>query len=411
MSEEPRTLRDRLDPGRELGRQADGLGALASFLGPVLARLGVDDETLRKGAAAPGEYRALMERLEFAADQLSPLGWIVFELAPQDCYMEAAQMVADGLVAEAEEVIVADWNDSDALKLRFSVHRVQSLYRDLQAERWHLDDRDVGHGRAELVAEAIDNHRDGRYASATSIALAQIDGIVSDFADNSFFSRDRKTSEPRVAITDNVTLPGHPAGLTALHRLLTEHCGETSVEGRLLRHGIVHGRELGYGTLRNSTQALATLLAVIVWAQPLAKKRLADETEAREREYAGIRERDARGRQLDRRGFGKAKNTVENLHRFQMNMHAQHGRYGRAVGEVEHAVLFPDDVDGAQTAVFEGGNAFIAWSEAPSGFVFAMSGRPDEEWGWEYADYGAPDKPAPGPGWRHVHDERHPDWL
>jgi hypothetical protein len=33
---------------------------------------------------------------------------------------------------------------------------------------------DIGRARAVLIDEAIENHRDGRYASAISIALAQI---------------------------------------------------------------------------------------------------------------------------------------------------------------------------------------------------------------------------------------------
>jgi hypothetical protein len=60
-------------------------------------------------------------------------------------------------------------------------------------------------------------------------------------------------------------------------------CPTTEVSGRLLRHGIVHGRELAYGTRANSTKAFAALLALIVWAQPIARNRLERQRQESER--------------------------------------------------------------------------------------------------------------------------------
>jgi hypothetical protein len=77
--------------------------------------------------------------------------------------------VDEGRVQEAEDLIVEDWNENDAIGLRLSVHRVQNLYGIVDAERQERDEPDVGHERAVLIAEAIDNHRDGRYASARGV--------------------------------------------------------------------------------------------------------------------------------------------------------------------------------------------------------------------------------------------------
>jgi hypothetical protein len=70
----------------------------------------------------------------------------------------------------------------------------------------------------------------------------------------------------------------------------------------------MNGRELGYVSRRNSTRALATLLAVIVCAQPIARARIAEAHAQREALYAGSNQRDEHGRRLWRAGFAEADN-------------------------------------------------------------------------------------------------------
>jgi hypothetical protein len=144
---------------------------------------------------------------------------------------------------------------------------------------------------------------------------------VSDFSAEAqpFFNKDRASGAPRATIVDANTLAGHPGALAALHRLLAQKCSTTETSGRLLRHGIMHGRELGYGSRRNSTQALATLLAVITWAQPIARARLEEAAAEQELRWTGSTERDADGRLRDRRGFAQAMDSVETLGRLQDN--------------------------------------------------------------------------------------------
>lgn len=164
-------------------QRAEGLTALASGpFGWALRALGVDAETLAQARGATAEAQALLGRLDATAETLAPLGWLLFELAPMETYMAAAQLARDGNTEAAEELIVADWNGSDCLSLRFSVQRVLGLYRIADAEWWDRDAPDIGHQRAVLIAEAVDSHRDGRYASAINVTLAQLDGIVADFS-------------------------------------------------------------------------------------------------------------------------------------------------------------------------------------------------------------------------------------
>lgn len=408
----PPSRADRLDPDGTLRRDADGLASVAKYLGWFLRASGLDKDTIRAARAAPAEIHSLLAATESSATALAPLGWIPFEYSPS-AYMEAARLVDAGENEAAEELIIERWNENDAISLRRSVHRVSSLYRDATAEYDDRDAPDIGHARALLIDEAIENHREGRYASAITMALTQIDGIVSDFSAEGkpFFNKDHKTGGPRATIVDAGTLAGHPEALTALHRLLTQTCPTTETSGRLLRHGIMHGRELGFGNLRNSTQALATLLMIIAWAEPIARARLDDAAAERERRWTGSTERDAHGRRRDRRGFGQAKDSVETLARLQDIRYGRDGRYAESVETIDPDGVLRDMFIGADTTCTVDGEAYIVWAVAETDYVFAQSNREGRDHGWQYADDPLPTEPGPGDGWHSVLDEAtHPDW-
>lgn len=314
----------------------------------------------------------------------------------------------------ADELLIKSWNETDATLLRMSVQRVQGLYRVAAAEYVEPDVPNVGHERAMLIHEAVENHREERYASAISLVLPRIDGIVADFSEGgvSFFSRDRRTREPRADVTDEATLAGHPEALLTLARILPTACPTTEVSGRLVRHGIVHGRELGYGTLRNSTQALVTLLAVITWAQPIARAWLQEQAAEREARHASSTERDEYGRRLDRRGFRQAKDSLTALRNLQDRFYEAHGRCVGWVDEIDPQRVLRDMFPGAHTRCSEDAQTYWAWAETPANYVFAVSGKSGERGRWEYA---GEDVPVGGVGsdedWRHTFSsERHPDW-
>jgi hypothetical protein len=412
---DPRSHADRLDPGGEFRSRLADLEALASSpLRGFLRLLGVKAE-LEEITTLGARTHAMFADLERAAEVLSPLGWLVFEYSPAETYARAADLVEEGNADEAEALIVEDWNEQDALKLRWSVHRVQNLYRDAAPDSEFDDEKlaAIGHERARLIDEAIESHRAEHYAAAISIALAQMDGIVADFSPEGavLFSRDRHTGDPRATVTDEVTLAGHPAGLRALARMLTQRCDTTELSSRLLRHGIAHGRELRFDTLTNSTKALAALLGVITWAQPIANTRLAAAAAEHEQRYAGSTERDAHGRRLDRRGFTEAKSALLMAGNFQRIYHERHGRYAESREELLREIPIPDDIKGIETRRSEDGQTYWAWA-VPSGYVLAVGGSGGGVLQWQYAGETIPNG---GPGcaddWRDPSsDPAHPDW-
>ena len=410
MNDKPPISRaGRLDPARETLRQARDLAALAE--GPyaeIFRQGGVSEEEMEswRQLVARGEH--LLGELDPTAEALIPLGWVMSELEPIDAYHRAAELVRAGDTEHAEEVIVKAWNDGDAVVLHSAVHRVQNLYR-VSGVYHDPDEPDIGMARALLIQEAFDSHREGRYAAAINIVLAQIEGVVIDFEDSGspFFSR--RGGEPRAGLIDDETLAGHPAALHQVAKMMGEPCKTTSVAGRLLRHGILHGRELSYGTERNSTQALATLLAVITWAQPKARRRLDAELAEHKEQWAGSDATDRHARRLDRRGFPQAKKMLLELANLQDRFCEQRGRYANSVSEIEEWLdkIFP----GAEARASDA-EGYWVWVETETGYVFGYAGRSDTDFRWQYA---GSEPPVGGVGsgadWRHpIDDPAHPDW-
>ncbi len=261
MSEpkQDRGYETRVDPDGSQRRLMDGMALLASGSGGRLMRkLGVDAEAIESARAAQRQFADLVGGLQTVADTLAPLGWIAFGAMPTEEYVRAAQLVQDGNNEAAEGLLVSAWQE----RLELALQPLKFLYED-------ESQRAIGHGRLVIMREAINDYEDERYASAVMLTLSQIDGIVYDMTGKdarSFFASGVKTAH----LTDQDTLAGHPSGLAVLARLFSKDRRSTSVDGELRRHGIIHGRELEYGTKRNATKTFVALFSLIEWARPIA---------------------------------------------------------------------------------------------------------------------------------------------
>jgi len=136
---EPKSYAERLDPGGELGKQAKGLAALARPpFGTILRWLGVDEATIEAARQAPATYERLIASPDRIAAALGPLGWIPHNLAHAEAYDAAATLVEEGRVEEAEELLVASYNENDHAFIRFH-NRVWSLYQGDESRREEAD--------------------------------------------------------------------------------------------------------------------------------------------------------------------------------------------------------------------------------------------------------------------------------
>jgi hypothetical protein len=389
----------RIDPDGEHRRLATGMALLtAGPSGWLMERLGIERDTIDNARAAPDRFAQLVNGLEAVARTLARHGWIAFGAIPSDAYQQAAQLARNGDVEAAESLLVETWEE----RLDMALHPLLYLYED-------QDRRPIGHARMVLMREALDNYRDGRYASAITLTISQIDGIVYDMTGSdakSFFASGRKASH----LTDQQTIPGHPAGLAVLGALFTKDRKHTSLEGDLRRHAIVHGRELAYGTKTNAIKTFVALSAVIEWARPTAAAETQRLQSEREQRYAGSDELDEWGRRLDRRGFDRVQRALEKIELY------QHGRFSRAgyAADVRQLEMNNEfwSIPGIELQVSADGQSFRAWAPTDGGITFGVAGREGEQIGWRYQGQNPPPTDVlVGNAWRHLlKDEPHPDW-
>jgi hypothetical protein len=283
-------------------------------------------------------------------------GWIAFGAMPTEDYKRAARLVDDGDSDAAEELLVSAWDQ----RLELALQPLKFLYED--QSRWA-----IGHGRLVIMREALENYADERYASAVTLTLSQIDGIVYDMSGKdarSFFASGAKAAH----LTDEHTLAGHPNGLVVLARLFNKDRRQTSVEGDLRRHGIIHGRELEFGTKSNAIKTFVALFAVIEWARPIAEAETARLRSEREERYAGSEETDEDGRRLDRRGFERVQRALTTIELYQQARFDRAG-YARDVRELE-ANDELSSIPGIQMMCSVDGRSFRAWALTEGGIVF-----------------------------------------
>jgi hypothetical protein len=394
------SLAQRLDPDGSLA-QAE---ALAETLKNPLVRLMLGQtRSARKGIddvdVTAQRMRSHLDGLNLTAELLGPLGWCTIGRMPAEVYQQATEWVAGGDSDAAEAVIVEGWNTNARL------HVVRNLVKTLyppedprRVHRWHA------------VDEAVRCHDQKLYRGSISITLAVIEGVIEDVTaqnpDVRFYRRGKAD-----LLTDDTTLAGHPSSLPVLSRILGAPQNKTEATGQLRRNGILHGRELDFGSQLNSTKAIVALIAAIEWAQPIARQLMDEARAAWEHEHTGLDGCDDDGRRLDRREFTAAKEVLETVGLY------QHGRRKRGLGYTgEFAELGIRDELAQdprwELRVDEVTDSYWCWFPTVSGWVLGLAARAAQYPVWHFSGSTPPAGGIDGDDrWRHtVRDSAHPDW-
>lgn len=103
--------------------------------------------------------------------------------------------------------------------------------------------------RKEIISEAFEAHRAGKYTLSIPVFFAQTDGICKDIYDRCLFKRDNKAF--------NAIAVGQTANDTILSAILSPLDEKLPVIKR--RHMVMHGIELNYGTKINSLKAISLI--------------------------------------------------------------------------------------------------------------------------------------------------------
>ena len=198
------------------------------------------------------QLEARLERLRDLPDKLNEvflnLGWIATDDMSVEAMDEAIRIDSENGSEDAEVYLENYYNENLDNYLR---------------RMWFLPQIQQ---RRPLLELALEDHKAGRYHASVPVLLAQIDGIVFDLTRTSFYIRGTKKKQT-MHLRANETTVGDPTGLPALAQLLSESRSETRDLPISLpfRHGILHGRDLGYATHRVSTKAFGVLLALRPW--------------------------------------------------------------------------------------------------------------------------------------------------
>lgn len=331
----------------------------------------------------------------------TPYGWAPSEQMVPEVYQRALAAYDRTGVEAAEAVLVEGWNEKN--RLFYLLNTAQRLGGDDEQMQ------QVAAQRLDLLRKALRHHQQGSFEASVPIVLAQVDGIVHDFTGKSLFTPKNNT------VADRSTVLGMSSTLSVLRKVYGQSVRTTTSSGGSSRHAIMHGRELGYATLENSTKAFVLLLAVLAWAEPRAREEAGRRRAEREAEHAGSTHVDSEGRRLDRRGFDDAKNALRKVSTRQM---AEFNREGRYRSDLD--AMFPGDFgdqwlhgrDRVRLCTSPDRRSWWATYATHTGFVFGL-GAADGSWVEHmYAGLGFPTGgPNDAPGWKDaLSADTPPDW-
>jgi hypothetical protein len=216
----------------------------------LLRLLGNKDAALSEALATLPTLAPQAEELVSLPDRFTDLfadrGWIFYDSLSHKLVKEVVRLGERGELAAAEHLLVESY---DERTLDFQIMRIQ----------WNM-----GPERTQLIKTAQGHYLKGEYPACILLVLSQLDGFVNDAHPNGvgFFAG----SADLTAFDSSV---GHPRGLPHLQRRMQQNRGRTTTEPLDFpyRNGILHGRDLGFGSKLVAAKSWAALFAAGEWVR------------------------------------------------------------------------------------------------------------------------------------------------
>lgn len=235
--------------------------------------------------------QATTKMIADAVEAFSPLGWAMSASWHQEGTKKVVQAAKHAeSTEEIDEIISEMWNTDGANLLKRGaapIRRWSNMHGPLKQILWD---------RTKLIEKAIEHHFNGHYEASIPIILAQIEGLSRDLTGQSFFSK--SNGDPYL---DEETIAGIDANLPIVRAVFSEDVKESGNFGKPSRHGVHHGRDLGYGTLINSTKAIVLITALSEYFPKIADTTGESQRRAHEIRVAGSTAVDGQGRRVDDR--------------------------------------------------------------------------------------------------------------
>ena len=213
-----------------------------------LKQLGVSNENLDKIYSAADDTLQKADILTLPDrfnDAFAKDGWIATESMAVETMRNAVRLYESGKKEEAEEKLIA-WFKEDTINL-LAITRAKRFNK--AGRRW------------DQLREAQRLTFEERYWSAVPLILIACDGFASDVLGTSPF-----TENADLTVFDSIA--GHPDSLQSFIKQLTKGVRKSSDEELTLplRHGILHGRSLGYANRVVCMKAWLLMIALVDWA-------------------------------------------------------------------------------------------------------------------------------------------------
>ena len=214
----------------------------------LLKKFGISNENLDRfhrvadDASKRSDILNLPDRFN---DAFAQEGWIATGSMSVNTMRKAVELYESGEMQEAEDEILA-WFEEDMIN-RLAIHRTKRFNKSIN--RWHQ------------LRDALKLTIEERYWSAVPLILIACDGFASDVLGTSPFEKDAD-------LTAFDSIAGHPNSLQFLLKKVTKGVRKSSDEELKLplRHGILHGRSLGYANRIVCMKAWLLMIALVDWA-------------------------------------------------------------------------------------------------------------------------------------------------
>lgn len=234
-----------------------GIKNLKTILKIVPSVLGIEDKNIEKNFKKIDDikiddiyeqFKLLQETPDKFNQYFSKLGWIAYESMNFDIMVKAVKLAEKNKIEEAEKVLIDYYDNKD--NLLFMISRLKGI--------------EEFKPRTKLIYKALDDYIEGRYHACVPVILMMIDGFVNDIGQKGFFADDTDLS-----VWDSIA--AHDSGLNELAKVLGKQRKKTRTDEIHLpyRHGILHGRDLGYDNKKTAIKTWATLFALGDWARAI----------------------------------------------------------------------------------------------------------------------------------------------
>ncbi|WP_310877824.1 hypothetical protein [Priestia megaterium] len=192
------------------------------------------------------EFNSLRNLPDTFNKHFSERGWFAYESLDTRIMEKSIKLAEQGNVDEGEQLLINHFMDRDSIGVFI-------------AQLSHMKEFKARHT---LFWNAVEDHFEGRYYASVPVMLMMMDGFVSDIGQKGFFAES-------VDLNAWDSVAAHSSGLQKMASIFGDSREETTDEKITLpyRHGILHGRDLGYANVHVSAKTLSTLLALGDWAR------------------------------------------------------------------------------------------------------------------------------------------------